>query len=219
MDTELNAKVEKFFSRYKLMHFEKHDIILRPSEPPPGIMYLKKGLVRQYVLSKRGDVLVVHIFRPGSFFLMMWAINNTQNTYYYDAITPVELWRAPLKEVNKFIKNDPELLYDLTHRILKGLEGILKRLEYLTFDSAFIKVSSLLSYFARNFGRKVKNGVIIEYPLTHREIAAWIGTARETVSLQIEDLIHKGLLTHKGRSIIVKDMKKLEKEALITELI
>lgn len=219
MDEKMIKKVEAFFSKYRKVHYGKRDFILQPGEKIPGIMYLKNGLVRQYVLSKKGDVMVVHIFRPGAFFLMMWAINNTPNSYYFEAITPVEVWVAPLKDVKEFVKKDPEILYDFTSRILKGLDGVLKRFENLTFDPAYSKVASLLSYFARQFGKKKGNGTQIEYPLTHREVASWIGTARETASLQMEDLKRRGIITFKGRSIIVRDMKKLEKEAATAEFL
>ena len=87
------------------------------------------------------------------------------------------------------------------------------RVEGLTFDTAYRKVESLLLYFAKKFGEKKGKDTIIDYPLTHREIASWIGSARETVSLEIEKLKKNGIITVTKRTILIKDMKKLEKEA------
>lgn len=219
MDKTINRKVETFFKKYKPMKFGKKEIILRPDEDAPGIYFLKSGLVRQYTISKTGEVLVMHIFRPGSFFQMMWAINNTPNSYYYEAIIPVEVWRAPAKDVQGFMKKEPEVLYFFTSRLLKGLEGLLHRIEDLVLDSAYTKTASLISYFAKNFGQKEKNNIVIKVPLTHREIAAWIGTARETASLQVETFKKKGLIYYQGRSMVVTDLASLEKEALQNEFV
>lgn len=219
MEHKLHQKIENFFNKYRAQSFAKHEIIIAPRQPVTGIFFIKKGLVRMYSKTEKGGIMVAHIFGPGSFFLMMWAINNVPNEYYFEAITPVEAQKAPVREVYKFIKCEPEVLLDFTARILKGLDGMLARLENLTFDSAYRKVESLLLYFAQKFGKKTVKGVLIDFPLTHREIASWIGTARETASLEIEKLKKNGLITFNKRTIIIKDMKRLEKDASDTPLI
>lgn len=209
----MKNKLDEFFQKFTLLRFKKGELILRAGDAPAGIFYLKKGLVRQYVISKKGEVLVINIFRPGSFFMMMWALNNTANTFYFDAIAPVEVWRAPLVDVREFLKNEPEILFDFTTRLLRGLDGLLKRLEYLVLDPAYVKIASLLSYFAKTFGEKDGEGIVIKLPLTHKEIASWIGTTRETASLQLEDLRKKGIIATRGRTLVIKDPMILEKEA------
>lgn len=213
MDQKLRQKIDDFFGKYSIQNLPKHEIIMTPGQLVTGIFYLRKGLVRMYIKSQRGDILVAHIFRPGSFFLMTWAINNTSNRYYFEAITPVETAKAPLRDVYKFMKAEPEILFEFTGRILRGLTGMITRLEDLTFDTAYQKVESLLLYFAKKFGKKTVKGIVVDFPLTHREIASWIGSARETASLEIEKLRRNGIITINKRTIIVKDMKKLEKEA------
>lgn len=212
MEKSLKNKLEHFFQKFTFLSFKKNEVILRAGDTPPGIFYLKKGLVRQYVLSKKGEMLVIHIFRPGTFFLMMWALNSTPNTYYFDALSTVEVWRAPLTDVREFMKGNPELLFDLTSRLLLGLNGLLKRLEYLVLDPAYVKVASLLSYFAKTYGEKNGDSIQIKLPITHKEIASWIGTTRETASLQIEDFKRKGLVSNKGRVMIIKNLAKLEQQ-------
>lgn len=212
MDKSVKNKLEQFFQKFTLLSFKKNEVILRAGDTPKGIFYLKKGLVRQYILSKKGEVLVIHIFRPQTFFLMMWAINDAPNSFYFDTLTPVEIWRAPLSDVREFVKSEPEILFDLTSRLLRGIEGLLKRFEYIVLDPAYNKVALLLSYFAKTYGEKNGEGIAIKLPITHKEIASWIGTTRETASLQIEDFKRKGLVSNKGRVLIIKNLEKLEQQ-------
>lgn len=209
----MKSKLESFFQKYTLLRFKKGEIVLKAGDVPVGIFYIKKGLIRQYTISQKGEVLVINIFRPGSFFMMMWALNNEPNTFYLDAVIPSELWRAPLASVRQFLKSEPEILFDFTTRILAGLSGLLKRLEYLVLDPASVKIALLLSYFAQKYGEKDGADIIIKLPLTHREIASWIGTTRETASLQLEDFKRRGIITTRGRVLIIKDLARLEKEA------
>jgi CRP-like cAMP-binding protein len=81
--------------------------------------------------------------------------------------------------------------------------------------SAYQRTASALVYLAQNLGKPVEgNGsVIINYDLTHKEIAAWVGTARETTSIQMKLLEKKGLVTYNRRKIIINDLTSLITEA------
>lgn len=208
--------VETFFRGFPQYTYKRGEIVLRSGDPPAGVVYLATGYMRMYAMSDRGEMLVTQIFKPGSFFPMWWAFNDTPNGYTYDAITPVEIYRAPKPDVIEFIKSHPDALYDLTSRILAGLSGLVSRMEMLVFEEAITKVIKLLIYYAKNFGDTVTDSrqVAGEYvvSLTQREIAAWIGTTRETASLQLELLKKRGLVSYRNRNIRIPDLGKLEAE-------
>lgn len=205
--------VEKFFYKFTKLSYGKGEVVIRNQEPPTGVFYLSKGFVRQYAVSQSGEMLVLHVFKPGSFFPMWWAINDTTNRYTYDTVTPVEIYRAQKHEVLHFVLSQPDVLMDLTSRILSGLSGILLRMEQLVFESAYDKTVKFLLYYARDYGTETENGKGYEVDITQREIAAWIGTTRETASLQVEELKRKGLIDYRNRSITIQNIEKLEKES------
>ncbi len=210
MSTDIRKKTESFFSKYPKFSFSEGSIILRADQPAPGIFYIKKGLIKQYVISDKGEILTLNIFRPGSFFLMMWAINNTPNSFFFEAMENTEVFRAPLKDAREFVKTNPDVLYALTNRIMAGLSGIIKRLQFLAFDDADTKLQTLFSYLAKTYGQKKDDQYSINLPLTHKDIATWIGTSRETASYKMEEMRRKGLISYKHHQYIVKNIKKLE---------
>lgn len=202
--------IERFFAKFSRQTYAAGDIILRADQPPPGVFYLKKGFVRQYTVSSRGEVFVLHVFRPGSHFLMMWAFNGTPNQYYYEAITPAEVYRAPLASVREFFERHPSCLYYFTKRLLSGVSGLLSRIECLMLESAQVRTALLLLYLSKTYGEEDGNRIAIRVPLTHKEIASWIGTTRETASLQMESLRRKGLIAYGKRQIVVVDRARLK---------
>lgn len=208
----LRGVLDTFFSAFTKLRYKRGEVIVRAEDPPPGIFYLTQGFVRQVNVTETGEMLVMHVFKPGSFFPMTWAINDTPNRYTFEAMTPVELFRAPRAEVMQMMKIHPEVLYDLTSRLLCGASGLLKRMEDLVLESAYIKTVKLLIYYCSNFAETDPQGKGIVLHLTHREIAAWIGSTRETASLQVEELLRKELISYRGRLLIVHDQKKLESE-------
>lgn len=206
--------VESFFSGYTRLQYKKGDMILRAGDTPSGVVYLQRGHVRMYALAATGDIVMLHIFKPGSFFPMMWAIAGDENRYYFDAATPVEAYRAPRQDVLAFFSRHPDALFDLTNRLLAGIQGLLVRIESLVFAAANTKTALLLLHFAKLFGTEHPDGTMLRIPLTHREIASWIGTTRETASLQMEQLKNEQIIYYRGRTIIITDMEQLKKQAV-----
>lgn len=213
MEKSIEKKVNQFFSGFKFLKFKKGEIIIQAGATPSGIFYLVKGIVKQYSISKEGDELTLNVFRPPSFFPMMWAISGIDNRYYFEAATPTEIWRAPKKEVILFLKREPEVLYDLTNRLFVGMSGLLTRMEYLMSGNAYLKTIIVLLIFAKRFGRKKSlTHIIIPIRLTHKDIASYAGVSRETVSRELKMMEKKKLLSYRGNILVINDIRKLEEE-------
>jgi len=212
MNREAIQKLESFFAQFRILHYKKHETILRSHDRPSGVFYLKKGYTRLYTVCQDGNELTLIIYKPEDFFPITWAITDMPVEYSMDAITPVEVFRAPQDKFQDFIKEQPEVLYELTNRIVIRLSGLLQRMEQLVFGNAQAKVASILHICAERFGEKNKYGIAIQVPLTHKDISFLVGIARETVSLEMKKLEKKGIIGKSGRFVIVKDMRLLEKE-------
>lgn len=208
-----SKRVNEFFSHYQLSHYNRRDIILRAGDVPSGVYFLKRGYVRMYILTPQGDVLMFHIFRPGAFFPMMWVVNNAPNSYFFDALTPVDIYRAPKEEFQAYLKKSPLVMEEFNRRLLAGLSGLLRRMEMLVVDEAYPKTVKLILYFAEQFGEfEAKDSVILPIKVTHKDIASWIGTTRETASLQMESLKKHQLVQHRPRSIFIPSVSALRHE-------
>lgn len=202
-------RIDDFFSDFAPMTYKKGEPILRAEDAPFGVYFLKTGYVRQYLLAPSGETFIVHIYKPGSFFPLTWIIADTPNVYHFEAMTPVTIIRAPKDEFVDFLKEHADALYYAMQRLSLGLSGFVSRVAQLVLDDAYTKTILLALYYAENFGGKTGGGIELTIPLTHREIAAWIGTTRETASLQVETLVSQGLLKTKGRLLIIPDPAKL----------
>lgn len=211
VDSKAVKSIDGFFAHYSPMTYKKGEFILRAEDMPYGVYYLKTGYVRQYLLSPSGETFIVHIYKPGSFFPLTWILNDTPNVYHFEAVTPVTVVRAPKDVFLAFLKDHPEALLYATQRLALGLSGFVSRVAQLILDDAYTKTILLLMYYAENFGEQTEEGVALKVPLTHREIASWIGTTRETASLQVETLVRKGLLLTKGRLLIIRNISDLQK--------
>lgn len=211
MDQSVQATLENFFSKYKLLKYRQKDLLIRAEDEPLGIFYLKEGLVREYVDLPNGQELTLNIFKPQTIFPLSYAVNGSVPAHNFEAVVPSVVFRAPVKDTLGFVTREPLVLLDLVGRIYKGLDGFFQRVIYQMAGSARSKLIIELVIQARRFGLKQKGAVVIE-GLTHRDLASRSGLARETVGKILKGLKTDGLVDISGRKIVVKDLPGLEGE-------
>jgi len=215
MDTK--GKLESFFATFAPLKYGRNATLIKPQDFISHIFYLESGYVRQYILSREGEEITIHIFRPTSFFPMMLALSGTINKYYFEAMTSVSLYKAPRDKVIEFIKNNPDVNLELSRRLSQGIAGLLVRIENLIFDDVEKKLASLLFYLGEHFGEERAGKVVIKLRLTHKDIATWVGTSRESVSRQMKQFENDKLLSYKNSEIVLRDISKIKEIASLSK--
>ena len=215
MDTKVADKLNKFFSKYSFLKFKKGDILISPNSLPPGIFYLREGVVKQYGISLNGEELILNIYKSNSLFPMSYVINNSPPQHYFEAMTPLLVGRASKDVFLKFVKKNDDILFDLVSRIYKGLEGYFLKMEYLLAGRAKKRLITELLIYAKRFGEKKGNTISINLKITEKDLASQSGIARETVSREIQKIKGKKLLSFQRGFLIIYDLQKLEEELLL----
>jgi CRP-like cAMP-binding protein len=210
LDTS-QEKTRTFFQNYKTRSYKKGEILIRADDAPAGIFFLEKGIVKEYAISKKGNDQVVNIFKEGSFFPMSWAINDTHNDYFFEAMTNLEIKLAPRDEVISFIKNNSDVLYDLLARVYKGTDGLLTRLTYIMTGDAYARLITELLIQTKRFNHK-RETIKIEF--SEKDLASLTGLTRETISREMKILKDKNLVEITKNVIVIKDLPALENELL-----
>lgn len=212
MNTSVPTKIGAFFSEFPHKSCKKGEIIVYPDEQPAGAFYIKQGYVREYSISVEGVEVTIHIFAPHTFFPMTWVIGDIKNRYYYEAFTDLEVYSASKEKVKEFLHQNPDVVYDLTTRLLHGLDRFTTRIEQLAHAKASIRMISTVLFLVRHFGKAEGSTVTLTEKFTHREIAAFAGVTRETASREWEQLKRDRLISQDNHHIIIPDLKKLQEK-------
>lgn len=212
MDNKTIKSLITFFEKYKVYKYKKGEIIYRPGDMFSHVAFAKSGYVKLYTIDSEGAVTTVNLFKPLFFLTLEYATNDSQSRYYFEAVTTVEVWRAPKEEVISFLKENADVLFIVNHMILKVLEETIFNMGNAVGGNSYKKVSSILSSLAKQFGSKDKNkNITIDFGTTHEDIASMTGLTRETVSLQIKKLKDENIIDQDGKFYIINDMESLEK--------
>lgn len=209
MNADIPQKVEGFFKTFPRHSYDKNEILIQAAENPDTIFYIVKGRVDQYDITPTGSELVVNIFKPGAFFPMSMAITDTPNRYFFEATTPLVTHVAPAGAVIQFLKENPDVLFDLLARVYRGTEGVLRRMTHLMGGSAKNRLLFELLNASYRFGEPRADGAVC-LSLKESDLAKRSGLARETVNRIIKDLKSQGLIVISKEGMLIPTPQALE---------
>lgn len=210
-----DQKLKTFFQSKPLL-YKKGDIVLRSQDSSPGVLFLKKGYVKDSTVSINGQEFTLFIFKPDDIFPYSWAFAQIPNIHAFTAMTDCAVGRRTRQEFLNFIEENPDVLFMITQRILVRLRGVLQRMEYMVFANASQKIASIFMLLSERFGNK-HNGIEIPIPLSHKDIADLVGITRETASIEIKKLLNRGIISTRSKTYVVKLPKKLQEESILPQ--
>ncbi|HSX34444.1 MAG TPA: Crp/Fnr family transcriptional regulator [Candidatus Saccharimonadales bacterium] len=208
-NTDIASKTAHFFTDYPLRTFDKRQLLIRAESQVEYVFYIVEGRVSQYDITPAGNEVVVNVFKPGAFFPMSSAINATPNHYFFEASTNTTVHAVPVADAVQFLKDNPDILFDLLARVYRGVDGILRRMAHLMGGDAKTRLSFELLNAAYRFGEQQQDGSIL-IVLSEGELAKHSGLARETVSRLMQGLKIAGLVEVTPQGIAIPDTHKLE---------
>lgn len=184
--------------------FERGKTIFFPGDPAERVYFLMKGAVKLSRVYEAGEEITVALLRENSVFGVLSLITGQRSDRFYHAVafTPVELVSVPIEQVEKALKESPDLslllLRGLSLRILQT-EMMIETLAHRDMGSRLV---SFLLILCRDFGVPTTEGIMIDLKLSHQAIAEAIGSTRVTVTRLLGDLrqdkmisIHKKKIT------------------------
>lgn len=204
----MNEKLENFFKTYPLVKYKRGEVIFHPEDTPSGVFQIESGYVRLYSISQMGEELTLLLLKPNDFFPTRWAFGDFPMRHVLGAFTEVVAHKIPKEEFLNHMKQDNELLYAFTHKMVARISTLYDRMNEMAFGTTDTKIASILRMCAAEFGEKKEEGIEIQVPLTHNDIANLVGISRESASLQLKQLERKGVIATNHHLITV--LKKEE---------
>jgi len=120
------------------------------------------------------------------------------------------LLRIPVRDFKRGMAED-DALHDYTFRLIgQRLERAESRLADFALNAIPARLDRLLADFSRRYGVAEPEGVLIDIPLPHREIASIVGSTRESVTVRLNAMRREGTIEFVNRRILIKRPATLE---------
>jgi CRP/FNR family cyclic AMP-dependent transcriptional regulator len=190
--------------------FKKGDFIIRPGEAPHGIFYITEGLVKAYDITKYHEENLLIVRKQDEIFPLIWAFTGKEHDIIYQALAPTVTLQVNRQSFLKFVKNHTDALAPLLDMTMEMYRLHGERILNLEYRTVRERIISFLLTMSQRFGKETPEGLLIEVPLRHQDIASSINASRETTSREISALERKGLLDNKHTFTLLKDIEALQ---------
>lgn len=203
---ELSSLVkEEFYKGGQTLYF--------PGDPSDTVYFLKEGRVKLISLNANGKQLTLDIFGKGEIFGEMALIGEKQRKLEAQALERVRLCWISKDDMLNFVRKYPDLSLGVAKLMGDRWERIESKLEDLLFKDVPTRLALTLWKLARDYGKKMEQGILIEPKITHQDLADLIGSTRETTTTILNHFQDKGLIEKGWGKIMVKDQEGLKQEA------
>lgn len=207
---EQTARLANFFREKGLkILYRKNDLIVKPGETPPGVFYILEGIVKSYDVTRYGDENLLIIRKAHEFFPLIWTITGQERNIAYRALVPTTMLRVTREDFVDFLKQDSELLAPFIDMTMEMYRLHSERILNLEYRSVRERIASFLLTTAQRFGTQTDEGIRIEMPLRHQDIASSINASRETTSRELARMQRKGMVGKDFSRLVLLDPNAL----------
>ena len=161
-----------------------------------------RGRVRAVRRAPTGREIAVETFRAGDL-IAVGVLSPAALTNDWEAIEATTLLMIPRDALLAHVRTAPELALALAAQLLRRLDRSKELAVGLALSDVQGRVVTALVALGRQDGVEGPEGLLIRQRPTQQEIANQIGACRETVSRTVSELVRQGLLTPKGRSLLL----------------
>lgn len=179
----------------------KGQMIFDESQPSKGHHLVVQGRVKVTMPLDHGAQTVVDIFTTDDFFGESSLLGKSQHSERAMAIDNATLMSWTTQEIEEQVERQPRLGIALLQMIVKRGLDYEERLQSFALDKTPERVVCSLLRFADRLGIRAEDGSIRIPPLTHQLISEYVGTSREIVTFQMNNLRQKGYLRYSRKEI------------------
>ncbi|MEZ4288751.1 MAG: Crp/Fnr family transcriptional regulator [Polyangiales bacterium] len=184
-----------------LVDADRREALCLPHDP--AIFVIGSGRVRRVVRTPDKE-LTLGYYGPGD---LMGELTLIDPSARLDTIVLdyVEALRIPPQLFRSVMIQDREFSFAVMQLIGNRRMSAERRIDGLLTRSVESRVAEFLVDASKRHGIPDSRGVLIGVKFTHQEIACFVGSTRETVTLVLGEFKRKGIITTDHRRIVVRD--------------
>ncbi|MGB7025432.1 MAG: Crp/Fnr family transcriptional regulator [Candidatus Acidiferrales bacterium] len=210
-------EMQSLVGRVTTRHFQRGEMLFSEGDSCTGLFLVALGKIRIFKLSPAGREQVLAVEGPGSSFAELPVFDGGNYPASASALEDAEVLFISRKDFQNFCREHPDVALKVIAVVGSRLRRLVGIIEELSFTTVRQRLIALVLRLAQTSGTATKEGVHVELPMTHQDLAAELGTVRELVSRNLTRLQAEGFLDVDGRKIIVKDPAALKHEQASAE--
>lgn len=174
---------------------------------------LKDGIIKNSIILQDGrEYNLSYIARPDVISLLRDEVSRSTDQPFN---VRIESEYATFYQVNrvtfwKYVNSTPELQNYVKNYYRKKLDENIIRLQRMVMNGKKGALCAFIYSLVDLFGRKVNEGILIDFVVTNDDIAGFCGiSSRSSVNRMLKELRTDGIITIKNHKFIIQDVSYL----------
>lgn len=138
--------------------------------------------------------------------------HNPHYQFYAKTLSDVELLAIKKDQFEEFIMNDPDAIHAFVSWLSTSYLKAQMRCQDLIMNGKKGGLYSILIRLCTTYGVMTEDGILIDLPLTHQELANLTYGTREVIQRALKELREKDVISYYQQKFTIKNIKYLKEE-------
>jgi CRP/FNR family transcriptional regulator, cyclic AMP receptor protein len=190
--------------------YPKGALLFMERQAARGVFVLCEGEVKLSISSSEGKTLIMRVAKAGEILGLMAGMSGAPYEVTAETIRPCQVAFIRREDFQRFVAKNPEASQGVARQMTMQYQAACEQLRTLGLSgSAHEKLARLLLTWSSG-SHESKQGIRTTVPLTHEEIAEFIGITRETVTRTLSEFKLRKLIAIQGSTMTIPDRAALE---------
>jgi len=195
--------LERLGGSLKPMSFTKDAQIVGQEAEGDGLYVIETGRVKVVLYGENRREVILCIFKAGDFFGEMSLLDGQPRSASVIASEDSRVLMLSHADFVRHLEETPSTALKILAQMSLRLRHADEIIGNLALLDVYGRVARVLIDMARREGESTDEGILIRSRPTQQDLAAMIGTSRETVSRVLSEFQRRGFLSMQGKTVLL----------------
>lgn len=206
--------VDAWLAAATLREFARGQSVYPQGTHRANVFVVLDGVVSMSVLQSSGQRILCAFYQPGSLFGFPLVEGERPRWSAADAFTPATVALVPRRDFERVLTSQPPaVMIRFFNRVLERQARFAMRLVHCVALDLRGRLALTLLDVASAFGVEASDGIRLDLPITHENLAEMVGASRERISRAMSSFMAEGTIRYARQAVTIADRDALRRAA------
>lgn len=208
-----NLLLQFFGKNESVQKIKAGTVLFQEKDPVQYIFLILKGSTAIGRVHEKGKEFLLKILNSREL-LLEYQIFKDEPYYHFSAktVTDCEFLFIKKEQFESFVLNDPSIMISLVSWLSTRYLKAQMKCQDLIMNGKKGGLYSILIRLCNSYGIMTENGILIDLPLTHQELANLTYGTREVIQRLLKELREMDIISYEQQKFTVKNLSYLKRE-------
>ena len=205
--------VDRIAASVRTRRYRRGEVIFHQGDPGDALFIVLSGRVKISSPSDTGVEAILATLRQGEFFGALALLDGASRSASATAVAATETLILPREQFRQLVNDVPAIRDHVFAELAHELRRLTNHVEELHFLDIAGRLAARLARLADEQGRADDGEIRLDGPITQGELAAMVGSTRQSVNKLLGWFVDDGLIRMDRDSIVIVDLPALRRAA------